>query len=563
MPLRLAFKPNKILLIVIFITFMISPPLYSRGSVFLVGGGEENYHDWSDEPYGWFVQQADSGKIINIDVSTTSNWYPAYFKWLGADSTSHEMQINSGIMANDSVIYHELISAQGIFVEGGDQWPYITTWKGTLVEDAIHYVYNQGGVIGGTSAGLAVLGEVVFDAKFGTAYPDEVAYNPYHSRVSFTDDFLHILPNVLTDSHFHPRARLGRLIPMLARRIQDFSDNDIIGVGVDENTAFCLDPSLTGTVYGEGTVTVLFKSDNSIIKAIPGEPPTFTNIRYFQLNHSAIFSLASRTIIDPGQNLQAWPPPTGTTFNYPDTILDGSLMNTAELGEIVIGNLTSNNLNAWRGLLTQHAGTATIPGSVIIPKLWNDLDLAENRLIGGMYGVATHPHFIAIYLDDSTHPSITQNGIIAVDKLLYILDTHGATHSGLIQFKNTNYPGIIDARLHFLGNGNSYDLANHEAVVSLKEKNKLPLMNNFELYQNFPNPFNSSTTFQYRLFHKSKVKLEIINTNGEILEFFNIGVQDSGTYTFYWDASDFSSGVYFYRLSINDHSVSTKCVLLR
>lgn len=537
--------------------------LYSQGSVMLVGGGEENYYDWSDAPYGWFVQQADSGKIINIDVSSVSSWYPDYFEWLGAANTSHGLQIATRNVANDSATYNELISARGIFIEGGDQWPYVATWKETLVEDAIHYVFNNGGVIGGTSAGLAVLGEVVFDAKFGSALPDEVAYNPYNSKVSFTDDFLHILPNVFTDSHFHTRARMGRLIPMLARRIQDFSEDNIIGVGLDDNTTFCIDSSLIGTVYGEGTVTILFKSDNSIIKVVTGQPPTFTDIQYFQLNHSAIFNLATRTLASPGQNLQAWSPPTGTTPSYLDTILDGSVMNTAELGEIVIGNLTSNILNAWRGQLTQSPGTAVIPGSVIIPKLWNDLDLAENRFVGGMYGVATHPHFAAIYLDDNTYTGISSNGIIVADTLLYILDTHGATHSGFIQFKATNYPGIIDAKLHFLGNGDSYNLANHEAVVSVNKKDELHLIQDFELYQNFPNPFNSSTTFQYRLYHKSKVFLQIFNTTGEVLELINIDEQNPGIYSVFWDASDFASGVYFYRFSINDQSVTTKCILMK
>ena len=82
-------------------------------------------------------------------------------------------------------------------------------------------MFNNGGVIGGTSAGLAVIGEVVFDAKYGGADPANVAYNPYHTRVHFEDDFLTILPGILADSHFLTRARMGRIVPMLARRVQD------------------------------------------------------------------------------------------------------------------------------------------------------------------------------------------------------------------------------------------------------------------------------------------------------------------------------------------------------
>ena len=54
-------------------TGIVITNLFSQGSVLLVGGGQENYNDWSDLPYGWFVQKADSGKIINIDVSSASS----------------------------------------------------------------------------------------------------------------------------------------------------------------------------------------------------------------------------------------------------------------------------------------------------------------------------------------------------------------------------------------------------------------------------------------------------------------------------------------------------------
>ena len=59
--------------------------LIAQGSIMLVGGGGEGYGSWSDQPYGWFVEKADSGKIINIDVDETSDWYPTYFISLGAD----------------------------------------------------------------------------------------------------------------------------------------------------------------------------------------------------------------------------------------------------------------------------------------------------------------------------------------------------------------------------------------------------------------------------------------------------------------------------------------------
>ena len=116
-------------------------------------------------------------------------------------------EIAAAESANDSSTYYELISARGIFIEGGDQYDYISTWKGTLVEDAIHIVFANGGAIGGTSAGLAVLGEIVFSARYGSAYPEETAYNPYDSYIQFEDDFLQILQ---PEGAFRPFKSFGQ-----------------------------------------------------------------------------------------------------------------------------------------------------------------------------------------------------------------------------------------------------------------------------------------------------------------------------------------------------------------
>ena len=255
--------------------------LIAQGSVMLVGGGGENYGSWSDDPYNWFVEKAGNGKIINIDVDEASEWYPDYFISLGANLNSHNLQIATVENANNPFIYQELLSADGIFIEGGDQWDYISTWKNTLVQTAIEYVYNNGGVIGGTSAGLAILGEVVFDAQYGSLTSDQAAYNPYHYRVSITDDFLSILPGVFTDSHFNDRGRLGRLAVMLARRNQDFEE-DLLGIGVEYKTAFCIDENMIGTVHGK-MVTIIHQTDSSEIQCIINEPPRFTKILFNQL----------------------------------------------------------------------------------------------------------------------------------------------------------------------------------------------------------------------------------------------------------------------------------------
>ena len=540
---------------------LIPRVVFGQGSALLVGGGSENYNQWSDEPYSWFVQKADSGKIINIDVSTASTWYPNYFKWFGADQTSHELQIPNQSTANDSAIYYELISAKGIFIEGGDQWDYISNWKGTLVEDAIHYVFNNGGAIGGTSAGLAVLGEVVFDAKYGSAYPDVVAYNPYNSRVHFTDDFLEILPNILTDSHFHSRGRLGRLIPMMARRIQDFGENNIIGIGITENTALCIDENNIATAYGDAAVTILYASDSSTISCLPNIPVTFTHIHFDQLIHGSVYDLNTKTIIDPGPYLISLGTPA---FNptFTDTLLNGSDGLAINFGEYTITNLTSNELNAWNGNLIQGTGMGIIPNSIVIPKIYNDNTYDENRWIGGMWLCTLHPHFSAIYLDNTCTAHINSSGILTSNKLTYVLDTYSATYAGTNGTRNTSYCGIIGVKLHFLSIGDQYDLLNHQSPLSqiIEENQKL---DEFNLHQNYPNPFNPSTIIGFNLPKPNKVKIEIFNLIGQRIKLLMEETMSTGNHEVEFIAGNIPSGVYFYKIQAGNFSQVKKMILLQ
>ncbi len=563
----------------LWIIFVVIIPfnLLAQGSLLLVGGGGEDYRDWSDEPYRWFVQQADSGKIINIDVDAVSDWYPQYFKSFGADPTSEAFRISNKTVANDSATYFKLISASGIFMEGGDQWEYVDTWQGTLVEDAIHYVFNHGGAIGGTSAGLAVLGEVVFDAKFGTAYPEDVAYNPYHSRVHMTDDFLKILPNVITDSHFHPRGRLARLVPMLARRIVDNGQTDLMGVGVCENTAMGIDSHGNGKVFGDATVTVIYKSDDSVIDCIAGQPVTFTNIVYHHLTRGAVFNFKTRTLVDPGPFLQ---PVSNYQINnqFTPLTLSGIDDKVPSLGSLIIGGLTSSDLAAWRGQLTQSAGENKVPNSVIIHKLlWenarNETYYHENRWVGGMWGIADKPGYRAIYLNGDKDNSqfdataeISDQGILSVKKgIVYILDTNGMTHQCVSYTRTgnraTNYRGLVNARLHCLKVGDEFNL-NVEATKVKDEKSNRPI-ELFNLDQNYPNPFNAHTTIAFSLPGASFVRLQIFNSTGEVIATLVSQKLFAGTYQYAWDASEFASGVYVYRIEVDGVLQSRKLVVLR
>lgn len=84
----------------------------------------------------------------------------------------------------------------------------------------------------------------------------------------------------------------------------------------------------------------------------------------------------------------------------------------------------------------------------------------------------------------------------------------------------------------------------------------------FELEQNYPNPFNPATRINYSIPSQSEIKLTIYNSIGE--ELFEIKkLVDAGYYTEVLDMQGYSSGVYYYNLSIENKSQTRKMILLR
>ena len=73
----------------------------------------------------------------------------------------------------------------------------------------------------------------------------------------------------------------------------------------------------------------------------------------------------------------------------------------------------------------------------------------------------------------------------------------------------------------------------------------------FVLYQNFPNPFNPSTTIKYSLPVESLVRINIYNALGEIIEELVSKSQSSGNYEVTWNAQNYSSGIYYYSFEVN------------
>lgn len=287
--------------------FLLPLTMFAQGSVLLVGGGGEEYNDWSDAPYRWLVEHAPNRSILIMHYSTGSTWLEGYFKWLGADSTA-SLVVASTAAANDSAVYRRILASDGIFLRGGDQYQYVSKWKGTLAEKAIREVYARGGVVGGTSAGEAVLSQLIFDSRLTSVDPRTALQNPLGAKITFTEDFLGFASGLLADSHFYERGRIGRLIAMIAV-YRSTTGAAITGAGVDYNTALAVSPDGKGTVMGSGTVTVLRAVPSTSATLVTGEALSVRDMRLDQLTAGAVLDLKSGAVTLPGNGAPFSPKP--------------------------------------------------------------------------------------------------------------------------------------------------------------------------------------------------------------------------------------------------------------
>jgi hypothetical protein len=85
----------------------------------------------------------------------------------------------------------------------------------------------------------------------------------------------------------------------------------------------------------------------------------------------------------------------------------------------------------------------------------------------------------------------------------------------------------------------------------------------YALMQNYPNPFNPTTNIQFRLQKAGDVTLKIYNIRGQLVTTLVDAKLEKGTHKVSFDASGFSSGVYFYRIKSGDFNKVKKMMFLK
>jgi alpha-amylase len=101
----------------------------------------------------------------------------------------------------------------------------------------------------------------------------------------------------------------------------------------------------------------------------------------------------------------------------------------------------------------------------------------------------------------------------------------------------------------------------YETAVEPSSEGETP--DRFRLEENYPNPFNTSTTFRFRLPEAGRVELVIYNICGQRVETLVNEPLEAGEHRITWSPDNLGSGIYFYRITAGKHRAAGKCLLIR
>lgn len=223
---------------------------FPKGGICMMGGATEH-----DEAMKWFLQRSDGGDILVLRASGSDGYNDYLYSELGIAVNSVESIVfNNASASNETYIQNKIQHAEAIWFAGGDQWNYVSYWRNTIIATLVNdAIKNRHIVVGGTSAGMAILGGFYFSAQNGSVTSAAALANPYNNSVTpDSTSFLKMnyMDSVITDTHYDNPDRRGRQVAFLAKMKTDWNVN-VRGIACDEYTAVCIDTVGIAKVYGD------------------------------------------------------------------------------------------------------------------------------------------------------------------------------------------------------------------------------------------------------------------------------------------------------------------------
>lgn len=219
-----------------------------KGRLFIVGGGKQ-----PEAMVRRFIEMA-GGRIVVFPMASddgvgSGESQVKHFKAHGAGQVESIVLTREEAMKPESV--KRLDGASAVYFTGGDQSKLAAVLVGTPIQKKLKEMYAAGALIGGTSAGAAIMSEVMITGEELLNKDKTNAFKFIRQKDIETIPGLGFMTNALIDQHFIKRKRLNRLFSAVLEH------PTLIGIGIDESTAILVNLDGTFEVIGESTVMVI------------------------------------------------------------------------------------------------------------------------------------------------------------------------------------------------------------------------------------------------------------------------------------------------------------------
>ncbi|MER3434198.1 MAG: cyanophycinase [Leptolyngbya sp. ERB_1_1] len=261
----------------------------THGELVIIGGAEDK--EGECRILREFVRRAGGlqARVVVMTVATglpgeVGEQYIEIFRRLGAEDVRVVDTAHREDASNPKAI-EDVSQATGVFFTGGNQARITECLKDTELEATLHKRFSEGAIIAGTSAGAAMMPDMMIVVGEGETNP--------RREVAQMDRGMGFLPNVIIDQHFAQRGRLGRLLSALAQQPAS------LGFGIDENTAIVVSGKVV-EVIGEGAVTIVDESTvthNNINDLLQDEALALCGAKLHILPNGYKFDLEQRSPI--------------------------------------------------------------------------------------------------------------------------------------------------------------------------------------------------------------------------------------------------------------------------
>ena len=269
---------------------MTTKPIF-RGRLIAIGGNEDKTND--PIVLKRIIQEVGKKEYKVVVIITASKEpeqrgkdYLTVFESLGA-SKVEILDIRKRLQANSKDSVKTLEDTDLIFLTGGDQLRLTTIMGGSKTLQAIHTRLEEGALVAGTSAGAAVFSDTMI-------YEGKSKEGLLKGKV-FTTSGFGFVENIVFDTHFMARGRIGRLVQIVT------TNPTCIGVGIGENSGIVLKGDGTTEVIGTGQVIIVDGSEithSNIMEIEPGGSIAVENVRIHSIVCGYGFDFKKRKFLE-------------------------------------------------------------------------------------------------------------------------------------------------------------------------------------------------------------------------------------------------------------------------